>query len=749
MCGVVCATHRDLQKMIADGQFRQDLYFRIAEMTLNLPSLRERGDDVLLIARAVLTSCASQHGRAIKGFTEEALAALRAYAWPGNIRELQNRINSAVIMCDGAMVTAEELDLPVPAAEDVPEEDVLNLRVARSRAERLCVQRAMARTEGNVTPRGGAAGHYSSHALRHAGKAGPELHHGGLNMHRKPTVSGTDKRTHGASSAVMISRQRPSVVVRAGMSAALLACLLVACSPSPDDTMAAARTALEAQRPAEAIALLKPYIAKQVDDGMARALLAEALLDTGSLEEGRREAAEADRLRAPRSALRVSECRMAAQTLTLNEAMARCAAAQGETAGERAALHLQAGLTQLGAQHPVAAIAELNAALRQRPDWIRALQALAVAQTQAYDDTAAAATLAKVFKLAPKATESWHLQGELAFLRKEYVEAAAAFAKAAEVAGDNGQALASARQHGVQALLLAQQPKPALTMATALVQAPGAKPLDRFLYGQALAADGQLLEARNALEDLLLKNPDLAQPKIVVGIVLLGLGQAGQAEMYLRNALLDLPENTLAQAAMAALEQYRTAPEQAFRQLQPQFMGASQDPQWLAWGALLELRQPPEVAAQGIHLLRQQVAVLLNAGNRPAAMSLLKRELAKRESAEVLAEYAMLIAATDFGGAKKAMARAVELERDNANVLNTYGELYLRAGKPLEALPHLERAARLAPRDSRVQYHLALAYAATSNRSAARDAITEALRGGHMFDERRAAETLAEEVGAR
>jgi len=148
---VVCATHRDLPQMIADGLFRQDLYFRVAEMTLNLPALRDRGDDVLLIARAVLTSCASQHGRVVKGFTPEGEAALRAYAWPGNNRELQNRINSAVILCDGVMVTAEDLDLPVPAAAGVPEEDVLNLRVVRQRAERLCVERALVRTEGNVT----------------------------------------------------------------------------------------------------------------------------------------------------------------------------------------------------------------------------------------------------------------------------------------------------------------------------------------------------------------------------------------------------------------------------------------------------------------------------------------------------------------------------------------------------------------------------------------------------------------------
>ena len=200
---------------------------------------------------------------------------------------------------------------------------------------------------------------------------------------------------------------------------------------------------------------------------------------------------------------------------------------------------------------------------------------------------------------------------------------------------------------------------------------------------------------------------------------------------------------------MAALQANQASPERAFALLQPQFSGAAQDPQWLAWGGLLQRRAPPEVAVEGVHLLRQQVEVRLHAGDRAGALALVKAEMAKRENAEVLAEYAWLLASTDFASAQKTMARAVELERDNPRVLDVYGELYLRAGKPLESIPYLERAARLAPRDSRVQYHLALAYSATSNRSAARDAITEALRGGHMFDERRAAEALAEEVGAR
>jgi tetratricopeptide (TPR) repeat protein len=529
----------------------------------------------------------------------------------------------------------------------------------------------------------------------------------------------------------------------------LLATLLVACGTSPDNTLADARTALEAQHPAKAIALLKPYISAHAEDGMARALLAEALLDSGNLEEGRREIAEADRLRAPRNVLRVSECRVAAQTMTLDEAMGRCAAAQGETATERAALHLQAGLTQLAAQHPVAAIAQLNAALQERPDWLVALRALAVAQTQAGDDAAAAQTLAEVFKLAANAPESFHLQGELAFLRGQYPVAAAAFAKAADAATVKPEMAAKAREHQVQALLLAEQPKPALEVASALAHASDANPLDKFLYGQALAANGQFLEARNALEELSLKMPDLAQPKIIIGISLLGLGQAGQAEMYLRNALIDLPENALALSALAALEQHRVAPEQAFQRVQAQFSGSQQNAQWLAWGGLLQVRQPPEVIADETNLLHQKVMVLLNIGDRPAALALVKAALAKSEKPETLAEYAALIATTDFPGAQKAMARALELDRDNVRVLNAYGELFLAAGKPLEALPHLERATKIEPRNPSVQYHLALAYFATSNRSAARDAISEALRGGHMFDDRRAAETLAEEVGAR
>ena len=305
---------------------------------------------------------------------------------------------------------------------------------------------------------------------------------------------------------------------RLAVGAGVLAALLTACGGQPENTLADARAALEEQFPAKAIDLLKPYISKHVEDGMARALLAEALLDSGNVEEGRRELSEADRLRAPRSALRVSECRVAAITMTLDEAMGRCAAAQGETPAERASLHLYSAFTQLAAQHPVAAIAEIRSALRERPAWLVALRALAVAQTQAGDDAAATQTAAEVFKLAASAPETFHLQGELAFLRGQYAAAAAAFAKAAEAATVNPGMAAKAREHQVQALLLAQQPKLAIEVASGLARGSGASLLDQFLYGYALASDGQFMEARNTLEELLLKDTDLTQAKIIVGL---------------------------------------------------------------------------------------------------------------------------------------------------------------------------------------------------------------------------------------
>ena len=144
---VVSATHRDLPRMIAEGAFREDLYYRLAEITIEVPPLRERPGDAVLLANHLLRQFAPRLGRAPRGFTEAALRAIDAHPWPGNVRELQNRVKRAMIMCDGARVTVEDLGLPPP-----PESARgLDLRGARERAEVETLRRALAQAQGNLS----------------------------------------------------------------------------------------------------------------------------------------------------------------------------------------------------------------------------------------------------------------------------------------------------------------------------------------------------------------------------------------------------------------------------------------------------------------------------------------------------------------------------------------------------------------------------------------------------------------------
>ena len=145
---VVCATNKDLPAIIKSGEFREDLYYRISEVTVRIPPLRERGGDAVIIAQSVLERRAREHHRPVKGFTPEAMKAIEAYPWPGNIRELENRVNGAVIMTEGKYVSVEDLGLPSQGDGDL---SWLNLRVARQRAEREAIRQALALTGWNLT----------------------------------------------------------------------------------------------------------------------------------------------------------------------------------------------------------------------------------------------------------------------------------------------------------------------------------------------------------------------------------------------------------------------------------------------------------------------------------------------------------------------------------------------------------------------------------------------------------------------
>jgi len=145
---IVCATHQDLDAMIADGRFREDLYYRLAEIVVRIPALADRTGDAVLLARAFLARFAAEMNPAVRGFTADALAAIDGWGWPGNVRELENRVKRAVIMADGKLVTAADLDLNEP---DAAEDAALHLKSAREATDRRMIRHALARSEGNIS----------------------------------------------------------------------------------------------------------------------------------------------------------------------------------------------------------------------------------------------------------------------------------------------------------------------------------------------------------------------------------------------------------------------------------------------------------------------------------------------------------------------------------------------------------------------------------------------------------------------
>jgi two-component system NtrC family response regulator len=147
---IVAATNRNMEEAIASEKFRSDLYYRISEVSVNVPPLRDRDADSVLIAQYLLRAAAKKHGRGGLKLTEDALRAIQACKWPGNVRELENRVNRAAIMTDGKQVSAQDLGLQVPAAEEGGEE-LLRLRDVRQRAELQAVRRALSIAGGNVS----------------------------------------------------------------------------------------------------------------------------------------------------------------------------------------------------------------------------------------------------------------------------------------------------------------------------------------------------------------------------------------------------------------------------------------------------------------------------------------------------------------------------------------------------------------------------------------------------------------------
>jgi two-component system NtrC family response regulator len=143
---IVCATHQNLGDLIKAARFREDLYYRLSEIVITIPPLRARDGDRALLAHGFMNKFAQQGGGQVAGFTDQALAAIENYDWPGNVREMENCIKRAVIMAEATHITVEDLGIRSSGHDPEP----LNLRQVREEAERKAVVKALARSDGNI-----------------------------------------------------------------------------------------------------------------------------------------------------------------------------------------------------------------------------------------------------------------------------------------------------------------------------------------------------------------------------------------------------------------------------------------------------------------------------------------------------------------------------------------------------------------------------------------------------------------------
>jgi DNA-binding NtrC family response regulator len=143
---VIAATHKNLEQEISRGRFREDLYYRLNVVGLHLPPLRERGEDLMLIARYLLKRSTDEYGSKVKGFSPQTVMLMKKYAWPGNIRQLENRLKKAVIMAERVQLAPEDLEL-----SDADLAPVVPLNQAKEDFQRQYINEVLARNNGNRT----------------------------------------------------------------------------------------------------------------------------------------------------------------------------------------------------------------------------------------------------------------------------------------------------------------------------------------------------------------------------------------------------------------------------------------------------------------------------------------------------------------------------------------------------------------------------------------------------------------------
>jgi two-component system NtrC family response regulator len=144
---ILCATHQNIESLIKQGRFREDLYYRISEITINIPALKDRDGDALVLAKSFLHRFSGEYGKSQMSFDPDASHAIETHEWPGNVRELESKVKRAVIMAEHSQITADDLELSDFEIDTMP----FNLKEIRDTAERKAIQRALSHTNDNIS----------------------------------------------------------------------------------------------------------------------------------------------------------------------------------------------------------------------------------------------------------------------------------------------------------------------------------------------------------------------------------------------------------------------------------------------------------------------------------------------------------------------------------------------------------------------------------------------------------------------
>ncbi|MBN9577847.1 MAG: sigma 54-interacting transcriptional regulator, partial [Alphaproteobacteria bacterium] len=144
---VISATHKQIDELVPDGRFREDLYYRLNEVRIDLPPLRDRESDSVVLAHHFFHIYNRANHRNLRGLSDDAISAIGSYRWPGNVRELENRMKRAVVMSEGPVITAVDLDLKQSEAEPRS----LNLKIETEKLERALLNEALAVSQGNIS----------------------------------------------------------------------------------------------------------------------------------------------------------------------------------------------------------------------------------------------------------------------------------------------------------------------------------------------------------------------------------------------------------------------------------------------------------------------------------------------------------------------------------------------------------------------------------------------------------------------